>query len=179
MMNVKVLYRVPGRRAWYEAEGAKVKVSSRCRTVEEAENWLRPKGVPPDALRQGEFYFIPAPAEQVGDPKKLPWTARTGWQSSREEWWTTWRALDARGRHRPKECRVLLTRGETAFIGRGGRVRTHRWEGRPRVYVRGAVEHPEHGVLQLPPHQAGGWYEVIPNRAHGPWRPAHAGMGID
>ena len=177
-MEVKVLYR-NSKKAWYEAEGTRVRVSSRCRTVEEAENWLRPKGVPPDALRQGEFYFVPVPADEAGNPEEPDWYAETSEYSWRAERWTTWPALDARGRHRPEECRVLVTWGETAFIGRRGRIRTHRWQGRPRVFVSGSVEHPEHGVLELPKHQGGWWYQVIPNRAHGPWRPARTGMGID
>ena len=183
-MEVKVLYREntkETRKAWYEAEGARVRVSSRCKTVEEAEQWLRPKGVPPDALRQGEFFFVPAPTEEVGNPDELGWYAQTSQYSWRAGHWTRWRALDFRARHRPQECRVLITYGQTGFIGRGGQVRTHGWQGRPHVYVRGSVSHPEHGDLQLPAHERGQWYEVIPNKAHGPWRPRddRFGGGID
>jgi len=169
------------RTAWYEAEGARVKVSSRCRTIKEAEAWLRPKEVPPGSLRQGEFYFVPVPHDEIGDPDKPDGYEQTSQYSWRAERWMHWAYLDAKARHCPEECRVRLVWGETAFIGRKGRIRTHRWEARPRVFVSGSVSHPEHGDLELPQHEGGWWYEVIPNRAHGPWRPGHSrfGGGID
>lgn len=127
---------------------------------------LAPEGVDEGTLRQGEWYFVPAKAPEL--------STFGAWERDGEESqagsYTESRCyevatFDRRRRHMPTECRVLERRGET---GRG----------RPRVYVRGSVAHPEHGTLILPD----GWYRVIPNHAHGPFAAgafSPAGRGAD
>src|SRR3989338_442922 len=77
-----------------------------------------------------------------------------------------------RGRHQVAECIVVTATGETAYIGRRS-VRTHNWTGRPHVYARGLITHPEHCAIDL----GTSWHEVVPNRAHGPFAVGSLGIG--
>lgn len=197
-----------------------VRVPLRCRTVEDALDWLRPDDVPRGSLRQGEFYFIPSggPHAAAGcdhSPKRgqcpnpqCEWgkvysedpgdrgtacptcggsgqgplgpagvhesdcgSSETTEAGSEYRWTVDWQATFSR-RHTATRCRAVIKSGEVAFIGRR-KVKTHAFRARPRYFVAGEVEHYEHGTLVLPAHSRAyhgiSWYEVVPNRAHGPF----------
>lgn len=164
----------------------RVTVPLHIRTVKDALDWLRPDHVPVDALRQGEFYFIPSagPHRAAGcthpDPKRIR-EADCGSHEysdagSHHEYRVVWRASFSR-RHTATVCRAVVKSGSVAFRGRRA-TRTHDYTARPTYYVRGEVVHDEHGTLTLPTHDPsyqddplhqGDWYEVVPNRAHGPF----------
>ena len=140
-------------------------VPLRCQTIGEALRWLRPDGVAEDALRQGEWFFVPATPEPEG------YTESDAGSRRRVEHHVI-ESFDARGRHQVAECLVVIASGETAFVGRRA-VKTHDWTGRPRVYARGLITHPEHVTVDLGPT----WHEVIPNRPHGPFAVGSLGIG--
>jgi hypothetical protein len=142
-----------------------VRVPLRCQTICEALDWLRPDGVMEDTIRQGEWFFVPSAPEEEWEDK----TEAGSWRRVVHHTTTT---FDRNWRHLPEECIVVVARGETCFIGRKA-VRSHSWTGRPHVYVRGDVTHPEHGTIEL----GDRWHEVIPNRAHGPFEVGSLGIG--
>jgi hypothetical protein len=115
-------------------------------------------------VRQGEWFFVPAPDFEPGDLLMHPWEpiSRGGRSKS----------------HRVEEvCRTL---GEKVYVGRGheGGVteeerkevdaedqrlgkRRRRWEVRVRnalVYGRGRVRHPDHNTIRL-----NGWHRILMN----------------
>lgn len=153
-----------------------VRVPLRCKTVEDALDWLRPDEVPADAPRQGEFYFVgssgphkAAGCSHYGEPSPSdPYytycgsTEHTSAGSSYK--YTVDSFASFSRRHRATECWSVVKSGEVCFVGRR-RVKTHSFVSRPRYFVRGTVYHPEHGNLDL----GSGWFEVIPNGAHGPF----------
>ena len=140
-------------------------VPLRCQTIGEALEWLRPDGVAVDAIRQGEWFFVPATPEPEG-------RTESDAGSWREVAHHVIESFDARGRHQIAECLVVIATGETAYIGRRS-VRTHNWTGRPHVYARGLITHPEHCAIDL----GTSWHEVVPNRAHGPFAVGSLGIG--
>jgi len=164
-----------------------VTVPLRIKTVQDAVDWLRPDDVPQDALRQGEFYFIPSTGPHVvagcyhPDPDHIyredcgsdEWTAA----GSTYRYTVNWRASFSRT-HTATTCYSVVKAGYVLFPGRRT-LKTHPFTGRPRYFVRGSVTHPEHGTLALPPHDLGEWYEVIPNRAHGPFPVTGYGPNVD
>lgn len=155
-----------------------VHVPLRIKTVEAALDWLRPANVPGDALRQGEFYFVPAddPHSQFCD---WPDCERTGdhggyWQEGPSHYRYDMSDAQFSRTHYANECVRVTKSGTVAFVASRG-IRSHPFTGRPRFFVRGVVRHSggDHSELVLP----GGWHEVVPNRAHGPF-PVR-GMGND
>lgn len=154
-----------------------VKVPLRCKTVEDALDWLRPEGLQADAIRQGEFYFVPSsgPHRAAGchhESGEKVYRSDCGSEEytdagSEYRWTVDWDASFSRT-HRAKDCYSVVKSGSVQFVGRK-RVKSHSFTGRPRYFVRGPVEHSQHGTLELPKHAAGLWYEVVPNRAHGPF----------
>lgn len=129
-----------------------VRVPLRCTTTEEAIDWLRPDGVRPDAPRQGDLWFVLSGRPSLGYEE----TGRYSWREAKGE--KEWNVSIGGTRHIAEELLTIWTRGSTAFLGRDG-VASHRWEGRPRLYVRGRITHPEHGTLVL--HE---WHRVVPRR---------------
>lgn len=145
-----------------------VRVPLRVRTIREALDWLRPDEVGIDALRQGEWFFVPR------DPE-APGTSHTDAGSERTIEHQSINTFDASGRHMPAECLAVLSHGDTMFIGRNGGGRSHSWIGRPHIFAKGVISHPEHGSLDL----GDNWHEVIPNRAHGPFQVGQLTGGLD
>lgn len=169
-----------------------VRVPMRIRSIADALEWLRPAGVPADALRQGEFYFLPArdphveycyhAAEDIhsyyADGRIV---YRRGTEHGSDEFTEAGSVYRYRltydqfsATHAADHCVRVDKRGDVAFRGRR-RMRTHEFRARPRYFIWGGVTHPEHGRLDLGP----GWYEVVPNRAHGPFPVAGRDRGID
>lgn len=166
-----------------------VQVPLRIKTVEAALDWLRPAGVPADVLRQGEFYFLPSagPHAAAGcfhpaDNKVM--AADCGGEEVTEggsnyRWTVDWHASFSPS-HTATRCYSVTKSGDVAFVGRR-KMRTHSFTARPSYFVAGTVEHPEHGTLELPAHGAAhrgvSWYEVRPNKAHGPFPVRGYGRG--
>lgn len=146
-------------------------VPLRCRTVEDALDWLRPSCVPADAPRQGEYYFIrsagphDAGCNHYSDRPNDRDCGRIVETEARSTYrWEVWSNASFSRRHHADECWSVVKSGDTMFAG-WKRVRSHSWVDRPRYFVRGTVRHPEHSDLVLPP----GWFEVVPNKAHSPF----------
>lgn len=148
-----------------------VQVPARCKTIEQAIEWLRPAEVPADAPRQGDLFFVPQPRDFK--PSMLAESEYTPAGSYREV--TVYHGPQALGNHRFDGIagdtehkygvtRVVQAAGDTMFVGRR-KVKSHSWQGRPRYFVRGIVSHPEHTAIDL----GMLWHEVIRNRAAGPW----------
>jgi hypothetical protein len=175
----------------------RVVVPMRIRTVEAALDWLRPDDVPADALRQGEFYLMPSggphlmagcehdaatPAVREAilrgerDPRQTPCGSEEHTEAGSSYRWTVDDAASFSRTHEAESCWSVTKSGDVCFLGRK-RVRSHGFTGRPTYYVRGYVEHAEHGRLELPAHYQGRWYEVVPNRAHGPFPVQGYGRG--
>jgi len=160
-----------------------VQVPLRIRTVEDALDWLRPAGIAADALRQGEFFFVPSrgPHDAAGcHHESRILREDCGGEEVTEagsvyRWRVDWDASFSET-HSATRCYSVTKSGEVMFVGRR-RMRTHTFVGRPRYFVRGSVEHGQHGRLQLLNHGWGPWYEVIPNRAHGPFPVRGYGRG--
>ncbi len=160
-----------------DAAAFRVVVPIRLKTVEEAVEWLRPPNIPADALRQGEFYLLPShgPHVEAGctHPKGEPIRRDDCGSDEYTEAGSHYR-YRAIGRasfsrtHAATDCKAVVKNGEVAFIGRRA-VKTHDFTGRPTYYVSGEVTHFEHGTLALSEHEQGRWYEVVPNKAHGPF----------
>lgn len=136
----------------------RVQIPTRCRTVKQAVAWLRPARIREDALRQGQFFFLPVKLPEGNDyPVRTPRPAPH---------WRTHCKYDARfsATHVATECIAVWNSGTPRFLGRG-RLHGHHWTGHPRYFVRGEVTHAKHAPLSL----GTTWHEVIPNRAHGPF----------
>ena len=154
-----------------------VQVPLRLRTVEAALDWLRPAHVPADALRQGEFFFLPSPGPHAAAGCYHPTEGKVRREDcggedyteagSSYRWSVEWNASFSQT-HRATRCYAVTKSGDVLFRGRR-RMHSHAFVARPRYFVRGRVEHGQHGTLPLPRHADGLWYEVIPNRAHGPF----------
>jgi hypothetical protein len=162
---------------WDDGHVWTVKVPSRLSTAREALDWLRPDGLIGYWQRQGEWFFVrtdPHTAalcykaledgeaiDSEGETEAGTWHETT-YQIG--EWTNT--------RHRAFYAVVAQKSGEVAFIGRGGRVRTHKYTGKPRLYVLGTISAPDHEELELEH-----WYEVLGSRAVG--APAATAVGLD
>jgi hypothetical protein len=163
---------------WDDGHIWTVPVPARIRTADEALGWLCPENlVGPDPIRQGEWYFVPADGhashmcdlatEKGHADYEEPPTEAGSWHR------TLYQAGDwARTRHRAQCVVVALKHGEVAFYGRKGRLRTHKYSSKPRLYVRGRITAPDHADIELD-----GWHEVIGNRAVG--APAAIAVGLD
>lgn len=155
-----------------------VAVPMRFKDPQSALDWLRPKDVPIDALRQGEFYFVPSenPHELFCDEEHCRSFNRHGstWFEGTSDYQFIMERGDFSTSHYvPRsygESWRATKAGNVAFFGRRG-VAHHQFSGRPRYFVRGTVVHArgDHADLVLPAHPGGDWYEVIPNKAHGPF----------
>lgn len=144
-----------------------VRIPLHRRTIGEALAWLRPQDVPAAAPRQGEWYFVRRDPEPAGETYSPAGSRRTINYISTD-------TFDHHRRHMPSQCLAVIADGATCFIGRK-KIKRHEWTGRTRIYVRGTITHPEHGMLSLPE----GWHEVIPNRAHGPFGVGAFAGGLD
>jgi len=164
----------------------RVVVPLRITSVEAAVEWLRPAGVPADALRQGEFYFLPSDGPHVeagcdhpaGRPTNRADCGHGEYTDagSHYRYNVTWGASFSRT-HTAADCKAVVKSGSVRFPGRRT-TKSHDFVSRPRYFARGSVQHDEHGTLELPchnplyqddPQHRGDWYEVVPNRAHGPF----------
>jgi len=162
---------------WDDGHVWTVKVPSRLRTAEDALDWLIPDGVDYDDPRQGEWFFRPVDGH-------TGWLCRCALEDGhsldrgKETEAGTWhetlyhRAAWTQTRHRAEHAVIAQKHGEVVFFGRKGRLRTHKYSARPRLYVHGRITAPDHKDLIL-----NGWYEVVGNRAVG--APAAVAVGLD
>lgn len=154
----------------------RVVVPLRIKTIDAALDWLRPAEVPADALRQGEFYFIPSAGPHVaagcrhgGGRIFLDDCGSEEYTEAGSEyfWRVDWNASFSRT-HTAVRCYTVTKSGSVLFRGHR-KIKSHDFTSRPRYFVQGPITHGEHGSLELPPHPQGKWYEVIPNKVHGPF----------
>jgi hypothetical protein len=164
---------------WDDGHVWTVQVPSRLSTAKEALDWLLPDNLIGNWRRQGEWFFLPVTVdsytamfcdlasqygESVHKEKKTPFGSWHRTFYRRAEW--------TRTRHRAQEAVVAQKHGEVAFLGDKGRMRTHEYTAKPRLFVRGKITAPDHADLVLD-----GWHEVVGNRAVG--APAAVATGLD
>ena len=143
-----------------------------------------PEGVNPKKdPRQGEYWFVEVPSplqEKLTFIREYPLREQTryftdaGYVSDYSRKETRWEFGRFSRTHHASECLHRVDSENTAFIGRKGSVKTHGWTAHSKFYVRGAVEHVDHGTLQLDM-----WHECVPNKAHGPFPVGGAGAEVD
>jgi hypothetical protein len=162
---------------WDDGHVWTVQVPSRLGTAEDALDWLVPDGMFHDDPRQGEWFFRPVDGHTA-------WLCRCALEDGHsidrgtETEYGTWhvtifhRAEWTQTRHRAEHAVVAQKHGEVAFFGHKGRLRVHKYTGKPHLFVRGKITAPNHADLVLD-----GWYEVIGNRAVG--APAATAVGLD
>jgi hypothetical protein len=162
---------------WDDGHIWTVKVPPRLSTAREALHWLIPDGLSGYWHRQGEWFFVQADSHTAG----LCYRAMENGSvvdSEEETEYGTWHQTTysvgewTQTRHRAQCVVVAQKSGEVAFIGRGGRLRTHKYTSKPRLYVLGAITAPDHADIELER-----WHEVIGNRAVG--APAAIAVGLD
>lgn len=149
----------PHRRMFYLAR-MPATVSS-CTTVDAALACLRPPSVPAKALRQGEWYFIPA---KVKPPKAEVFRSHT------------W---DGRGKRRGVP--ILSATGDRYSLRshtehglfmywneRNRHVATRLWIHADAIYVSGMVRDEQHDALKLGDGKQ--WFKVVKNLAQQGWR---------
>jgi hypothetical protein len=161
---------------WDDGHVWTVEVPSRLSTAEEALKWLRPDGANDFTPRQGEWFFLGVDyhtaslcdeAMRDGHVEEHEETEAGSWHRTeyrQGEWTST--------RHRAEEVVVARKQGQVAFYNRNGRLCSHSYEAKPRLFVRGKVTAPDHADLIL-----SGWCEVMGNRAVG--APAVFAKGLD
>jgi hypothetical protein len=162
---------------WDDGHVWTVEVPSRLSTAEEALDWLLPEDADRFTLRQGEWFFLGvdySTASYCDEAIKYGSAVESEEETAAGSWHRTeYRRGDwAQTRHRAQEVVVAQKHGEVAFVGDKGRVRTHEYTAKPRLYVRGRITAPDHADLVLD-----GWHEVVGNRAVG--APAAVAVGLD
>lgn len=139
------------------------------KTVDDALALLRPKGVPEDALRQGEWFLVPAPDKKFkSDLKKI--IKDTVARSNTEDL----KAGVPIVSDDSKEQVERIKNGGWSMHARRERHRATRMVCNDAVYVSGMLRDAEHGALKLSDGKT--WHKVVKNRAVGSWR---AGGDVD
>ena len=139
-------------------------VSARSKSIAESLRWLNPCETH-RWYRQGDLYFQPVldertiinldEAEESGNAYDMDQT-----EYSTHEYSYTANDLHeyiGNTRHVAEHSIVLLKSGDAAFIGRRGSVKTHSYDARPRLFVRGRISHEGHHRDQI----FLNWYEVL------------------
>jgi len=159
----------PKRRNFYLA---RLPAGRKPKTVDEALNALRPKGVPDTALRQGEWFLVPSDKRPKkvdvlkdrldANPRPVEWLPRP--RGGREER-PVFRGVPVISA-KPAEIHEALTQPRR-FNGRGLRHVASRVYLNGAVYVSGMLRDIEHGHLKLG--DGRGWFKVVRNLADGSW----------
>lgn len=121
--NPRARLRVP--QGLDDGHAYRVVVPLRIRTVEAALAWLRPDGVPIDALRQGEFYFVPSASPvqlycTAHEPGHHRYQECEGFEDGGHSSYTWTFVADARfsASHIPVICIAVVKSGSVAFTAR-------------------------------------------------------------
>lgn len=139
------------------------------KTVDEALALLRPKGVPEDALRQGEWFLVPAPDKKF-KPDQIIKDMKAVAKSNTEDL----KAGVPIVSDDSKEQFERIKNGGWSMHARRERHRATRMVCNGAVYVSGMLRDAEHGALKLSDGKT--WHKVVKNRAVGSWR---AGGDVD
>lgn len=139
------------------------------KTVDEALALLRPKGVPKDALRQGEWFLLPAPNKKF-KPDQIIKDMKAVAKSNTEDL----KAGVPIVSDDSKEQFERIQNGGWSMHARRERHRATRMACNGAVYVSGMLRDAEHGALKLGDGKT--WHKVVKNRAVGGWR---AGGDVD
>lgn len=137
-------------------------------TVDEALNALRPDAVPADALRQGEWFFLPTDKKFIGS------------QSIKDVKSIAKHLTEDVARGVPivsaesKEQFQRLQEGGWSLFARRKRHRASRMVCSDAVYVSGRVRDDEHDLLRLGDGKQ--WFRVVRNLSPGSWK---AGGDVD
>lgn len=146
----------------------------RPKTVDEALEMLRPKGIPENALRQGEWFLTPVEKINLNKGKVVK-LHRRPWETSRVQPGVPLesdRAKDALNRVEKVKLvgKVIADSGEEALVAASSRQGRHvatRMFINGAVYVSGMLRDTEHGSLKLGDGKT--WYKVTRNRSKGSW----------
>lgn len=139
------------------------------KTVDAALALLRPKGVPEDALRQGEWFLVPAPDKKF-KPDQTIKDVKSVAKSNSEDL----KAGVPIVSDDAKEQFERIKNGGWSMHARHERHRATRMVCIGAVYVSGMMRDAEHGALKLGDGKT--WHKVVKNRAVGGWR---AGGDVD
>lgn len=157
----------PNRRNFFLAQLSAARPAPK--TVDEALALLRPKGVPEDALRQGEWFLVPSPDKKF-KPDQIIKDMKAVAKSNTEDL----KAGVPIVSDDSKEQFERIKNGGWSMHARRERHRATRMVCNGAVYVSGMVRDAEHGALKLGDGKT--WHKVVKNRAVGGWR---AGGDVD
>lgn len=139
------------------------------KTVDEALALLRPKGVPEDVPRQGEWFLVPAP-EKKFKPDQIIKDVKSVAKSNSEDLKAGVPVVSDDS----KEQYERIKNGGWSMYSRRDRHRATRMVCNGDVFVSGMLRDAEHGPLKLGDGKT--WFKVVKNRAVGSWR---AGGDVD
>jgi hypothetical protein len=144
----------PQRRKFYLA---RLPENRKPKTVDAALDALRPRGVPADALRQGEWFLVPS--DKRPKAKDVVRSHVKFWEKSTAPGVPILSA-------KPDDMQAAIEHPRQ-FEGRHGRHRASRMYLNGAVYVAGVLRDEEHGPLKLGDGRT--WYRVVRNTADGSW----------
>lgn len=139
------------------------------KSVDAALALLRPKGVPEDAPRQGEWFLVPAPNKKFKPDQIIKDMKAVGKVNTEDL-----KAGVPIVSDDSKEQFERMKSGGWRMYERRDRHRATRMVCNGAVYVSGMVRDAEHGALKLGDGKT--WHKVVKNRAVGGWR---AGGDVD
>lgn len=139
------------------------------KSVNQALGLLRPKGLPRTALRQGEWFLVPAP-----NKKFKPEQILKDMKQSAGRYTEDLKAGVVLVSADPKEQLERMQMGGWGMYSRRTRHRATRLVCNGAVYVSGMLRDAEHGPLKLGDGKT--WFRVVRNTADGAWR---AGGDVD
>jgi len=162
---------------WDDGHLWTVKVPIRLGSAEEALHWLIPDEADQFTARQGEWFFLGTDYRTASYCDRAMWDGSAVGDEEETDAGTWHETLYQRGewmqtRHRAEQVVVAWKHGEVAFYSDKGRLRTHKYSARPRLFVKGKVTAPDHRTIEF-----SDWHEVIGNRAVG--APAAVAVGLD
>ena len=153
----------PAKRNFYMAQ---LPEGAAAATVDEALALLRPPGLPEGTLRQGEWFFVPAPDVRAKEAENCRLIRQTPLSLWRDELAPGVPILTTD----VEEIPGALNSHDINFFARTGRARRHRATRmyvNGAVYVSGMVRDEEHNPLKLGNGKT--WYLVVRNLATGSW----------
>jgi hypothetical protein len=154
------------------------------KTVDEALERLRPKGLPKDesVLRQGEFFFVPTPKlkpKKEAVYTKVSYAGRIAYDAATNARYQMTERLIGIPiiSDQPDEMATAITNASqfSPLIVRRRRHRASRVHLNGHVYVQGILQDAEHGPLKLGDGKT--WYRVVKNQATASWGAARDGQG--
>jgi hypothetical protein len=153
----------PNKRSFYLTQLPK---GTKAKTVDEALLKLRPKNLPEDTLRQGEWFLVPS---EIRPPKKMQIREYTRSNQVR----TGIPVIS----DKPEAISNELTNSYTPFSRRETRHVATRMFLNGAVFVSGCLRDEQHGRLKLGNGKQ--WFKVVKNLAVGGWTTGNKGTQVD